>query len=549
MAQVFTIGRGDDCDIAIPSPYLSSNHLTIELVDSSNLIFRITDQNSTNGTFVNGQKIDQADISPSDQVHLGEYLLKPADYMHQLTGKSSAELASPSMIKTQKPALLLMIWVAGIFLGGVIGALILSAQQWLIIGLQATAVGLILAGLGYAFLAISHRHQSLQFSRDLHIQNLNNLRDDIEQKNKQRELIVKKEKHTWSGLRKFEVIRKQPECEDITSFYLRAHDQQPIPQYYPGQYLTFNINIPESKKPTIRCYSLSDAPTDDHYRVSIKRQPAPSNQPQIKPGLASNYFHDHIEEGDIVDVKTPSGGFYLDVTQPRPVVLLAGGIGITPMLSMLNGLLSQRTQHDVWLFYGVRNGAELIHANHLKSLSESHDNIHLVICFSQPKDDEKLGSDFHTHGRVTIDLLKDQLPSSNFDFFLCGPGPFMQSLTSELEQWGVPNAHIHSEAFGPSSVSKKPKSETSTADTSSHKVVFSKSNKTVVWNGNESLLELAENNGISVDHGCRAGNCGTCLVALREGQVDYNTQHDADIEKGSCLACICQPKTDLIVDA
>ena len=347
------------------------------------------------------------------------------------------------------------------------------------------------------------------------------------------------------------LLKNKIECADISSFYLRAHDQREIPSFHPGQYLTFNINIPGIKKPAVRCYSLSDCSDDNFYRVSIKRQLAPKKEPSAEPGLVSNYFHDSVSEGDIVDAKMPSGGFYLDVNKPRPVVLLAGGIGVTPMLSMLNGLVKQRTQHDVWLFYGVRNGAELIHAKHLMLVAEEHNNVHLILCFSQPGEREVKGTDYHVHGRVDIGLLKDQLPSNNFDFYLCGPGPFMQSLIGGLNDWGIPSDNIHSEAFGPSSVIKKATSMAGDENPkqASHKVFFAKSNKTVSWNGDVSLLELAEANDVTLDSGCRAGNCGTCLTALREGQVDYDIEHDADIEKGSCLACICTPASDLIVDA
>ncbi|MBF0611044.1 MAG: hypothetical protein G8345_04760 [Magnetococcales bacterium] len=185
----------------------------------------------------------------------------------------------------------------------------------------------------------------------------------------------------WTGLREFRVEKKEYEdaAGSICSFYLVPTDGQPLPSFLPGQFLTFSFNLRgESQgehKTTLRCYSLSDRPGLPYYRVSIKRMPP--------PGIVSNLFHDHIHEGLQLQVKAPSGHFFLNENQ-APLVLVAGGIGITPMLSMINTRLATHTDQEIWLFYGVRNGNELIMREHLQTLAARHPHFHLHLCFSQP---------------------------------------------------------------------------------------------------------------------------------------------------------------------
>ncbi len=143
----------------------------------------------------------------------------------------------------------------------------------------------------------------------------------------------------WDGVRAFLVDRKVPESETITSFYLKPQDGEPLPPYLPGQFLTFRLNVPEHPTPLTRTYSLSDSPHRDYYRVSIKRLSAPEDQPDLPPGLSSNHFHDHVERGTRLCLKAPRGKFYLDPTDDTPIVLLSGGVGLTPVISMLNAIV------------------------------------------------------------------------------------------------------------------------------------------------------------------------------------------------------------------
>jgi ferredoxin-NADP reductase len=194
----------------------------------------------------------------------------------------------------------------------------------------------------------------------------------------------------WDGFREFIVQRRVMEDgnRSICSFYLLPVDGQPLPTFRPGQFLTFKLLIKDpanhQSKNVVRCYSLSDAPRPDYYRISIKRVPAPSDQTDAPPGLSSNFFHDHLQVGSKLLVKAPSGHFHLMEDESLPIVLIGGGIGITPMLSITNFILERGINRKVWLYYGVRNGDELIMKEHLQLLASEHHNFHLHICYSAP---------------------------------------------------------------------------------------------------------------------------------------------------------------------
>lgn len=363
---------------------------------------------------------------------------------------------------------------------------------------------------------------------------------------------------SWNGWRKFQVVKRAPEPGDICSFYLQPHDGKALPGFKPGQYLTFQLNIPGKDKPVVRCYSLSDGVRPDYYRVSIKRCPAPKGKPEIPPGLSSNFFHDHVKEGDILDVRAPGGHFFLDLESNSPVVLIGGGIGITPVLSMLNTLVSDGVlKRQVHFFLGVRSSKDHPMKAHLEELKRLHDKLTLHVCYSQPEATDVKDRDYQYAERVSVDLFKRVLPSNNFDFYLCGPPPMMESVVPDLEKWGVPDERVHFEAFGPASVKKVKKDEPAPvaaaaggAATAGLEIVFAKSNRTCTWNAaSGTLLEFAEKNGVTMDFGCRAGNCGTCLTAVKEGEVSYANPPGAAPEKGSCLTCVAVPKTKLVLDA
>ena len=356
----------------------------------------------------------------------------------------------------------------------------------------------------------------------------------------------------WNGIRKFEVDRKVLEVDGVHSFYLLPHDGKKLPPFLAGQFLTFELSVPGEMKPVIRCYSLSDSPHKDYYRVSIKKIPPPRDDPGGRSGLSSTFFNDVLQQGDIVNVKAPAGHFHLQPQRNLPIVLIGGGIGITPIMSMLNTLCDEEHRGEVWFFLGVRNSREHAMKENLEAVAQAFDNVNLRICYSNPLDDDVAGRDYHHTGYVGVDLFKEMLPSNNYVFYICGPPPMMESLTSGLYDWGVPEERVHFEAFGMATVKKaaKPDGATGAAEQIEYAITFERSGKTLTWTESEgSVLDLAEKYGLSMNFACRTGNCGTCMTAIKEGDVDYLVKPGYEVEKGSCLACIGIPKGALKLDA
>lgn len=362
---------------------------------------------------------------------------------------------------------------------------------------------------------------------------------------------------TWSGKRKFRVIKRQIENRvgDICSFYLAPHDGGSLPPFLPGQFLTFELNIPEQSRPVVRCYSLSGSPEDrDFYRISVRRQgPPPSAGPEVPPGLSSNFFHNNVREGDVIDVMAPNGKFHLDVHSDRPVALIGGGVGLTPVLSMLKWLADTNSHREAWFFYAVRNSEDIACIDEIREIISNNSNFHLVVLYSDPADNDVTEKNCDCAGYLSVDVMKNYLGTSNYEFYICGPPPMMNAVTTHLKEWGVPDEDINFEAFGPASVKKTAPAgaaESAPGDGEALTVSFARSNKSVPWNqAAETLLDLAEECGVQIASGCRAGNCGTCATAVKEGKVTYVTPPTSQPAKGTALLCIACPDGDIVLDA
>ncbi len=376
----------------------------------------------------------------------------------------------------------------------------------------------------------------------------------------QEELAILREKHRkvaeeplpWNGFRKFVVNRKTVEGAAVCSFYLTPHDAKPLPAFKPGQYVTFRLPDPRHGGQLIRCYSLSDHPAQPHYRVTIKRAGAHAGAETPLAGLCSGIFHDQIREGDILDLRAPLGNFTLEPADPEPVVLIGCGIGITPVFSMLATLMHQKSRRTIWFYHGVRSSKEHLFKAELAAFARANPQLHLRTCYSQPGPDDRLGEDYQVAGRVTLELLQRELPSNNFRFYYCGPGAMMEELTSGLKHWGVPDTHLHFEAFGPLSVKRVGHVTALPATPAAARplVTFRKTGTAVSWDGShETLLDLAEHLGIAIASGCRAGNCGTCVLAMQSGEVSYLQPPGSPPEARTCLTCIAQPKGNVVLDA
>lgn len=356
--------------------------------------------------------------------------------------------------------------------------------------------------------------------------------------------------------RTFAVDRKIPESETITSFYLVPEDDEPLASFLPGQFLPLQLDIPGQYKPVLRTYSLSDSPNRDYYRLTIKREPAPADRPDLYPGVSSNYFHDQVGPSSKLLAKSPRGKFFLDPRGETPVVLLSAGVGLTPLISMLNAIVDAGSDRPTWFIHGSRNSREHAMGTHVRRVAEENRRVQIHIRYSRPLSEDKVGRDYDGEGYVNIELLKRLLPSKDFDFYLCGPTPFLKSLFSGLLAWGVSESRIHYEFFGPASALKE-RAKVATAKRAAEvaqccediEVTFSKSGVKANWNPSfESILDLAEANGLSPDYSCRSGICHTCICKLEAGEVDYVLEPLEPPDQGSVLICCSKPKTNVVVE-
>jgi nitric oxide dioxygenase len=252
--------------------------------------------------------------------------------------------------------------------------------------------------------------------------------------------IQARTEHGWNGFKPFRVARKVDESEVIVSFYLVPADGGKVPSYKPGQYLT--VRVPDGAGgTTMRNYSLSSAPCPDHFRISVKAEPG---------GAVSGFLHD-LAEGDILEVGPPCGEFFLDLTEhhERPLVLLSAGVGITPVLAMLESVLTAQPEREVIFIHGALNGRTHAFRQRLRELVSSHPRLKLHVRYSEPdaKDRER---DWHdSEGFIDAELIESVIPRRDCDYFFCGPKPFMSGIYRQLLAWGIPGSQVHFEFFGP----------------------------------------------------------------------------------------------------
>lgn len=340
---------------------------------------------------------------------------------------------------------------------------------------------------------------------------------------------------TWRRLRVEQVV---DESETIRSIHLKPADGSMLIPHKAGQHLP--IRFGDKGNSMRRSYTISSAPSDKSYRLSVKRG-----------GKGSQLLH-RLQPGDEIDTRAPAGKFVIEATdRQRPAVLLAAGIGITPMLSMLHQIVEDgaRTgyRQAIWLFRSSRTAAERAFDGEIADLVDrSRGSVRDVRVLSAPASrDEGL---YDAEGRIDIELLKAHLPFGEYDFYLCGPAEFMQSLYDGLRALQISDERIHAEAFGPSALKRDKKTGRpvtgavhSPADLPT-KVVFTRSVKETVWKpGNGTLLELAEESGLSPSYNCRAGSCGECRTKIMTGDVSYSFEPDYPLEEGEVLLCCSVP--------
>ena len=340
----------------------------------------------------------------------------------------------------------------------------------------------------------------------------------------------------WQQFRVVEVVE---ESSVIRSFKLKPVDSGPLLPFEAGQFLTLRITPADADSSVCRTYTVSSAPGDRYYRVSVKRE---------TDGLVSNYLHTAVTQGDVIEVKAPRGNFSIDVMESRPAVLLAGGVGITPMISMARHVAAQTNhQRALTVFHSAQDTRQRAFASEFRELAENTDGAIRYFSFinrATPADRE--GIDYDGTGYITADVLRHNLPLDDYDFYLCGPPAFMQSVYNTLRGLGVRDARVHAEAFGPAALTRSPDEAAvpviQPAEAEHASIRFSVSGIETSWQRNgASILEVAEAQGVQPDYGCRNGSCGTCSTKVTQGTVTYRSIPTAAIAEGEALICCAVP--------
>lgn len=252
------------------------------------------------------------------------------------------------------------------------------------------------------------------------------------------------------GVRSLRLMHKVRASEDVTSFEFEARDGGALPDYKPGQHLPLELDIPGQPAPVSRTYTLSGsikgratvgsapdaAPVS--YRISVKREAT---------GLASRFLHDTAEPGMFVNARAPAGDFTI-ADGRRPIVLVSAGVGITPMLSMLHGLVASGDPRAISFFHVARNGRQHALADEVRQVA-ARGAARVHISYSRPEAGDVMGRDYDAPGRLDGDRIAGVLPGLDADFYLCGPASFMAALQNDLERRGVDPDRMRSETFGP----------------------------------------------------------------------------------------------------
>lgn len=259
----------------------------------------------------------------------------------------------------------------------------------------------------------------------------------------------------WEDFKPFRVIRKEVESTVITSFYLAPIDGKKLPKFKPGQYITIRVPSPDGYT-TMRNYSLSDKPGHKWFRISVKREfGSKANTPD---GYVSNLLHDHVGVASTLEIAPPCGEFFLDVSEKhkRPLVLLAAGVGITPILSILFAALDAMPKRQIIFIHGNLNEDTHAFKKEVDMLVTIYPNLKTHYCYS---DNPKVGTvreNFASTGFINANLIESMLPGRDADYYFCGPQPFMVAIYHDLLRWGIPSSQIHFEFFGPRQELEKP---------------------------------------------------------------------------------------------
>lgn len=342
-----------------------------------------------------------------------------------------------------------------------------------------------------------------------------------------------------SEWRTFKITRIVAESAVIKSFYLEPVDGAAMAPHHAGQHLPIRLAQPGGAPPLLRTYTVSVAPSAEQLRISVR-----------KLGVGSSYLHDAVSVGDQIDCRAPGGDFVIDTVPAHPVVMIAAGVGITPILAMISHLVDEGEKTGVMrpiiLFYAARSKAERGFDDELNLLHKRSNGQFSIIRLLEKNNGAVIGTDYQEEGFLSGIILEKYLSFKLYDFYMCGPPGFMQAVYDALTSRGVADDRIFAETFGPASLKRRvevhgvvPKVEPSTVPV---EVVFNTVGDHGIWSpGAGSLLEFAENAGLKPEFGCREGVCGMCKTPVVSGAVAYFRETSAAHTANEVLICSAVP--------
>jgi ferredoxin-NADP reductase len=349
----------------------------------------------------------------------------------------------------------------------------------------------------------------------------------------------------WAGFRPLRVTKVVPETAAVSSIYLTAPDASPLPAAQAGQYLT--LRIPRvGTPPPVRSYSLSSAPGASSYRISVKHEPH---------GAASTYLTSSLRPGAVLEAAAPRGEFVLD-TGTGPVLLISAGIGVTPVLSILNQLAARRSDREVWWIHGARRPQEHPLAAEAHALLTAMPHAHEHVFYSAATPSQRR----HSHaasGRLTKDKLAGLAVPASASAYVCGPASFITDMQDALTAIGVAPARIHAELFGAlppitpgvTGQVNRPPHQPSGPPGTGPLITFARSGISVPFATERgSVLNLADACDVPTRWSCRTGVCHTCITPLLSGDITYSPDPLEPPPDGQVLICCAQPSTDIVLD-
>lgn len=350
----------------------------------------------------------------------------------------------------------------------------------------------------------------------------------------------------WKGT--LRVARIFEETSNVKTFRLTNPEGGPLPfTYRPGQFLT--LTATPGEKQVKRSYTIASSPTQrDYVELTVKRE---------EKGLVSRYLHDQVSEGDSIEIAAPSGKFTFTGEEGSSIVLIAGGVGVTPMMSVLRYLTDRGWPGEIHLVYSCRSSKDLIFREEIEYRRKRYPNLHVTLALSREENPE--GSAIK--GRITGELLTQQVPDlKSRRVHICGPQVMMDAVKETLVGLGLSKDQVKTEAFGPAKGTGKPEgiadkgkdAAVGRPAKSIAAVSFVRSGKSAPLPPDKSVLDVADETGVEIDNSCREGTCGTCTVKLLSGEVTMEVEDGLDSEdkgQGIILACQAKSRGDVSVDA